>query len=191
VFSDEVAPGARSREGEPIPHHDSRELARFLEYATRNKVRNFNVKLIFRNDRFGRGGDHTPFNRLGFNALRFTEPNEEYSHQHTDQDLPKFMDFNFLANVTRINLLGAMTLANAQQQPTNVRIDRRQGYDTHLTWTGPTDQEYVVYWRETTSPVWQFDKRVGPTTEATVPKVSKDDFVFAVGAVGGIPVEAR
>lgn len=191
VFSDDVAPGARNSEGELLARHESRELARLIEYVTRNKVRNFNVKLIFRNDRFGRGGDHTPFNRQGFNAVRFTEPYEEYSHQHTDQDLPKFMDFNFLANVTRINLLAAMELANAQEQPTNVRVDRQQGHDTTITWRGPTNQEYIVYWRETTSPVWQYDKRVGPSNTATILKVSKDDYVFAVGAAGGIPVEAR
>jgi hypothetical protein len=191
VFSEELAPGARNTDGELLPHHNSRELARAIEFFTRDKVANFNVKLIFRNDRFGRGGDHTSFTRQGFNAVRFTEPFEDYTHQHTANDLPQYMDFNFLANVTRINMIAAMELANAQEPPTDVRVDRAQSHDTHLTWHGPTTQEYVVYWRETTYPVWQFSKRVGPLTTATIPRVSKDDYVFAVGAVGGIPVEAR
>jgi Zn-dependent M28 family amino/carboxypeptidase len=191
VFSEELAPGARNADGELIPHHNSRELARSIEFFTRDRVRDFNVKLIFRNDRFGRGGDHTPFNRQGFNAVRFTEPYEEYTHQHTPNDLAQYMDFNFLANVTRINLIAAMELANAQDPPTDVRVDRAQSHDTHLTWKGETSQEYTVYWRETTQPTWQFSKRVGPVLTATIPKVSKDDYVFAVGATGGIPVEAR
>jgi hypothetical protein len=191
VFSDEVSPGERNAQGEPVPVHNSRELARIVEFHTRNQVRDFGVKLIFRSDRFGRGGDHTPFNRQGFNAVRFTEPHEEYSHQHSADDLPKYMDFNFLANVARINLIAAMELANAQEPPTNVRVDRSQSHDTHLTWRGPVTQEYIVYWRETTNPVWQSTKRVGPVNTAIIPKVSKDDYVFAVGAVGGIPVEAR
>src|SRR5579862_468467 len=191
VFSEELPPGARNAAGELLPHHDSRELARAIEFFTRDKVRDFNVKLIFRADRFGRGGDHTSFNRQGFSAVRFTEPYEDYTHQHTENDLPEFMDFNFLANVTKINLLAAMELANAQEPPTAVRVPTEQSHDTHLTWTGPVTQEYVVYWRETTHPTWEFSKRVGPVTSATIPKVSKDDFVFAVGAVGGIPVEAR
>ncbi|HWA82769.1 MAG TPA: M28 family metallopeptidase, partial [Fimbriimonadaceae bacterium] len=191
VFSEELAPGARNAEGELIPHHNSRELARVIEFFTRDRVDNFGVKLIFRPDRFGRGGDHTSFNRQGFSAVRFTEPYEDYTHQHTAEDKPQYMDFNFLANVTRINLLAAMELANAGEAPTNVRVDRAQSHDAHISWHGPETQEYVVYWRETTSPVWQFSKRVGPVLSAVIPKVSKDDCVFAVGAVGGIPIEAR
>lgn len=191
LFSEELPRGARDAEGEILPHHESRELARLIEFATRDKIRGFSTKLVFRADRFGRGGDHSPFNRLGFNAIRFCEPHEEYAHQHTDQDLPKFMDFGFLANVARVNLLAAISLANASAPPTRVRVSRRQGQDTHLTWEGPVDQEYIVYWRDTTSPVWEHTKRVGPMLEATFPGISKDENVFAVGAIGGIPVEAR
>ncbi|MFI5385963.1 MAG: M28 family metallopeptidase [Fimbriimonadales bacterium] len=191
LFSEELAPGARNAQGDILPRHNSRELARFIELATRDRVRDFNVKLIFRSDRFGRGGDHTSFNRQGFNAVRFTEPYEDYTHQHTEFDLPQYMDWNFLANVTRINLIAAMELADAQEPPTNVRVDRAQSHDSHMTWEGPVTQEYAVYWRETSNPTWQFSKRVGPVTSTIIPKVSKDDFVFAVGAVGGIPVEAR
>lgn len=199
LFSEEIAAGARNAAGEPLPRHNSRELARFIEFTTRKKVKGFAAKLIFRGDRFGRGGDHTPFNRQGFDAVRFCEPYEEYSHQHTEQDLPKFMDFEFLANVARINLLAAGFLADAGDAPSSVRVDPRQGHDTHLTWKGAKDARVVVYWRETTSPGWQFSKTVTPVPSTsdsellsiTIPGVSKDDYVFAVGAIGGIPIEAR
>ncbi len=191
VFSEELAPGARNAQGEPIPHHESRELARAIEFFTRGKVRDFSVKLIFRADRFGRGGDHTSFNREGFSAVRFTEPFEDYTHQHTANDKPEFMDFNFLANVTRVNLLAAANLANAGDPPTQVRVDRAQSHDAHISWHGTAGQEYVVYWRETTAPTWQAFRNVGAVSTVTIANVSKDDYVFAVGAPGGIPVEAR
>ncbi len=191
VFSEELAPGARSAQGEVLPRHNSRELARAIELFTRNRIRDFSVKLIFRADRFGRGGDHTSFNRQGYSAVRFTEPYEDYTHQHTENDLPQYVDFNFLANVARINLIAAIELANAAESPANVRVDRSQSHDTKLTWEGPVTQEYVVYWRETSHPTWEFSKRVGPVSTTTIERVSKDDYVFAVGAVGGIPVEAR
>lgn len=189
LFSDEVARGARNADGELVPHHDSRELARFIEWISRDKIKGFNVKLVFRADRFGRGGDHTPFNRQGFNAIRFVEPHEEYTRQHSLEDLPKYIDWPYLANSARINTLVMETLANAGDPPTDVRVDRAQGYDTHLTWKGNGD--FVVYWRETTSPIWQASKAVGNVTSVVIPKVSKDDYIFAVGAANGLPVEAR
>lgn len=184
IFSEESLPGAEVR-------HNSRELARFLEWATKGKVKNFGVKLVFRKDRFARGGDHTPFNNLGFTAVRFVEVHEEYAHQHTVEDLPKNMDFKYLANVTRLNLTGMATLADAGTAPTNVRIDLRQGHDTTVNWRSTPGTKYVVYWRETTSPVWQGAFEAGAVSTYTVKGINKDDHTFAVGAVNGIPVEAR
>ncbi|RMG22090.1 MAG: hypothetical protein D6724_11055 [Armatimonadetes bacterium] len=192
---------------EESEEHQSRELARFIEWITREKVPHsgvrlgpmdtretsdwFGIKLVFRRDRFGRGGDHTPFANAGFAAVRFIEVYEEYTRQHTEEDLPEHMDFEYLANVTRMNLVAMAALANAGPQPRNVRIDRRQGHDTHLTWEGDEGVPYVVYWRETTSPVWQGAFEVGAVSEYTVKKINKDDYLFAVGAVGGIPVPAQ
>ncbi len=188
LFSEDLPP--EPREGQtPLPRHHSRELARFIEWATRKKVPGMDVKLVFRADRFGRGGDHTPFNRQGFNAVRLVEPHEEYSRQHTDQDLAKFVDFPYLSRVAMINIEAMKTLAQAGDPPTRVRLSRSQNHDSHLTWEGEGD--FVLYWRETTSPAWQASKEVGSVNEVTIPKVSKDDYVFAVGAKGGIPVEAR
>lgn len=171
--------------------HQSRELARIIEFLTRESVDNFGVKLVFRNDRFGRGGDHTPFMQAGFSAVRFTEAIENYAHQHTAEDLPKHMDWKYLENCAKIDIVAMANLGDAGDQPTNVRIDRRQGYDTTITWKGVPGARYTVYWRETTSPVWQGSVRLGAVETYTAKKLSKDDYIFAVGAVGGIPVEAR
>jgi hypothetical protein len=174
---------------EEVEEHESRELARFIAWVTREKP--FGVKLVFRRDRFGRGGDHTPFNQNGFNAVRFVEVHEEYTRQHTPDDLPEFVDAAYVANVARVNLAATMLLANADDPPTNVRIDRRQGHDTTVTWRSTPGVSYTVYWRETASPVWQGSKDVGAVDRATIEKVNKDDHIFAVAAVGGIPVEAQ
>lgn len=171
--------------------HQSRELARLIEFATRGSVDNFGVKLVFRNDRFGRGGDHTPFMQAGFSAVRFTEAIEDYSHQHTAEDLPKHMDWKYLENCAKVDIVAMAHLGDAGDQPTNVRIDRAQGYDTTITWKALPGARYTVYWRETSSPTWQGSVRLGAVETYTAKKLSKDDYIFAVGAVGGIPVEAR
>lgn len=169
--------------------HNSRELARFIEFLTRSK--SFGVKLVFRKDRFGRGGDHSPFNDAGFTAVRFIEVHEEYTRQHTPDDLPEHMDWHYLANVTRTNLTVMESLANAGAPPKNVRIDIRQGHSTMISWESEPGVNYIVYWRETTSPVWQGSRDVGAVAKAEIEGVNKDDNVFAVGAVGGVPVTAK
>ena len=184
VFSDDLDPKGEN-------HQQSRELARFIEWATRDKVKGHGVKLVMRRDRYGRGGDHTPFSQAGFNAVRFTEVHEEYSRQHTDKDLPESVDWEYLANNVRMNLAAMAALGNAAEPPTGLKLDTRQGHDSHLTWTAVPGVAYVVYWRDTGSPVWQGSREVGAVGEATIEKVNKDDHFFAVGAVGGIPVVAR
>ncbi len=183
VFSDE--------ETATNPNAASRELARFAEWITRGRVKGFGIKLVFRRDRFGRGGDHTPFHEEGFAAVRFIEVHEEYTRQHTPDDLAKHMDWKYLANVARINLLTFASLAAADEPPTDVRIVRDQSHDTTITWKAKPGVCYAVYWRETTSPTWQDCMHAQETDKATIKKVNKDDYIFAVGAEGGIPVEAR
>lgn len=177
---------------EESPNHNSRELARFIEWNSRGKLRGFGPTLVFRKDRFQRGGDHSSFNAEGFTAVRFTEAFEEFSRQHTKDDRIEFVDFNYLANVARLNLLTAATLANAAPSPTDVRMAPRQAHDTIVRWKPAPGTKYVVYWRETSSPVWKASKEVdGGVGETTIPKVNKDDYFFAVGAAGGIPIEAK
>lgn len=180
-------------------NHQSRELARFIEWLTserneewKNQQKpDFGIKLVLRRDRFGRGGDHIPFAEEGYAAVRFIEVFEEYTRQHTEDDLPQYMDWNYLANVTRMNLIAMAALANAGEPPKNVRIRMEQSHDTTLTWDAEPAIDYVVYWRETTSAVWEGAIRVGKTNTHTLSLVNKDDHIFAVGAAGGVPVLAR
>ncbi|MCB0824979.1 MAG: M20/M25/M40 family metallo-hydrolase [Armatimonadetes bacterium] len=177
-----------SEEGED---HNSRELARFLEWEVRQGGGDFRLKLVLRRDRFGRGGDHTPFVQNGFNAVRFIEVHEEYTRQHTPDDLPEHMDWNYLANVAKCNLIGLTSLANAGPSPSNVRIKMDQGHNTTVTWKSNGAKVHTVYWRDTRSAVWEGHVDVKDAEEATIPLVNKDDHFFAVGAEGGVPTEAR
>ena len=147
--------------------------------------------MVFRKDRFQRGGDHTPFNNEGFNAVRFVEAVEALADQHTPNDTADKIDYAYLSNVARINLLAASQLANAGPAPVGVKYDAKQAYDTKLTWTAVPGVSYVVYWRETSSAVWQKSKVVGEVGTATIKGYNKDDHTFAVGAAGGIPVSAE
>lgn len=181
---------------------NSRDLARWIEWNARQTVKNFGVKLVFRADRFGRGGDHTPFAQEGFDAVRFIEVHEEYTRQHTPDDLPEFMDWEYLKNVTKVNVASLAALASASPAPVNVRLVRDQSHDTTIQWQAAPGSKYRVYWRDTASPVWQrsesfvFHPAEGTssgtnTAKFTVKGVNKDDHFFAVGAEGGVPVEVR
>jgi hypothetical protein len=170
--------------------HNSRELARFIEWETRNKVKGFSPWLVFRKDRFQRGGDHTPFNIKGFNAVRFVEAIEYLTHQHTDKDTLEGIDFDYLANVVRLNLISLSSFASAADAPTNVRYDAKQAHDTIVRWNSQPGVSYRVYWRESSSSVWQGMVEAGEKNEVTIKGKNKDDHVFAVGAVGGVPISA-
>ena len=169
----------------------SRELARFVEWLGRTEgPKGFGARLVFRNDRLGRGGDHTPFNLAGFPAVRFTEAFEEYTQQHSDRDLPQYVDYAYLARVAGLNLLALDRLANAGPAPTNVRLGRAQGHDTALTWTATPGTRYTVYWRDTAHGAWERSQRVGEVGTTLLKRISHDEHEFAVGADGGIPVPA-
>lgn len=175
-------------------NHNSRELARYIEWLQRSddKSKGFCIKLVLRQDRFGRGGDHMSFNTEGFAAVRFVEVYEEYTRQHTVDDLPQYEDWTYLANVTGANMLALSALGNAGTPPTQVVIVRNQSQDTTVDWNGPTDQEYMVYWRDTASTVWQQAVRVPlGQTRLVIPSVNKDDHFFAVGSSTGVPVPAN
>lgn len=179
--------------------HQSRELGRYIEWVLREGASaglgGFRAKLVFRRDRFGRGGDHTPFVQQGFSGVRFIEVYEEWAHQHTPDDLVEHMDFEYLAQVTRANLASAMMLASAAPAPERVRIDRRGTYHTRVTWRGEPGAQYVVYWRDTASPTWEHSREVTVSAEENqsvqIEDFNKDDHIFAVGSKGGIPVIAE
>lgn len=172
----------------------SRQLARYVKEIGERYVDNIEVKLVYRNDRFLRGGDHTPFVENGFTAVRITEMNENYTHQHQDVrkengiqygDLIEFIDFEYLRKNTAINLSTLANLAKAPTMPVDVKIDvKRLGNSSYLYWkpsaTGNVKGYYLLV-RETTSAVWQ-KKLFTNATEITVP-YSKDNYFFAVQAV--------
>jgi hypothetical protein len=173
----------------------SRELARYIADVGRAYETGFKPMLVFRLDRFLRGGDHYSFNQQGFAAVRFTEFREDFHHQHQNVrtengveygDLLKFVDFDYVARVAHLNAATLASLASAPAPPANVHILTKDlENDTTLTWEaspGGLAAEYEVLWRATTSPEWDHARKVGNATRATL-KLSKDNVIFAVRAV--------
>ncbi len=173
----------------------SRQLARYVKEVGERYVDNITVKMIYRNDRFLRGGDHTPFVEQGYAAVRFTEMNENYTHQHQDVrvengiqygDLIEFIDFEYLRKNTGVNLSSLANLAKAPAMPEEVKIDvKKLSNSSLLYWKKPKTgnvKGYYLLMRETTSAVWE--KKIFTTdTSITVP-YSKDNYFFGVQAVG-------
>lgn len=175
----------------------SRQLARYVaDVATQYlSAAGFRAMLVFRHDRYLRGGDHISFNDQGFAAVRFTEYRENFNHQHQNVrtengieygDLPKFVDYDYTANVARLNAATLASLASAPAPPVDVRLLTKQlQNDSTLEWKaspGGLASGYEVLWRDTTAPDWQHAKAVGNVTRVTVP-VSKDNVIFAVRAL--------
>ena len=172
----------------------SRQLARYVKEIGERYVDNLEIKMIYRNDRFLRGGDHTPFVENGYAAIRITEMNENYTRQHQDVrrengiqygDLPEFIDYEYLRKNAGMNLSTLANLAKAPAMPQEVKIDvKKLGNTSMLYWKKPQSGEvkgYYLLMRETISPTWQ--KKIFTTgTEITVP-FSKDNYFFAVQAV--------
>lgn len=173
----------------------ARQLARYIKDVGERYVDQMQVVMIYRRDRFLRGGDHTPFSRLGYTAVRFSEMNENFPHQHQDVrvengvqygDLPEFVDYQYVTKVAKLNLAVLANLAFAPPAPDSVGIVvRGLANDTTLRWkqpSGPSPNGYYVLMRETISPYWQRKFYVGNVTEATLP-YSKDNYIFAVQSV--------
>jgi len=169
----------------------SRQLARYVKEVGERYVDNLEVVMVYRSDRFLRGGDHTPFLQKGYAAVRLTEMNENYNHQHQDLktekgivygDLLEFMDFEYLRKNTAINLVALANLAKAPSVPQEVKVEvRNLTNSTTLNWKTPKNAKttsYYVLMRETTSPVWQ-KKFFTTETTMTLP-YSKDNYFFAV-----------
>jgi hypothetical protein len=172
----------------------SRQLARYVKEIGERYVDNLEIKMVYRNDRFLRGGDHTPFVENGFTAVRITEMNENYTRQHQDVrkengiqygDLIEFIDFEYLRKNTGMNLSTLANLAKAPSMPEDVKIDVKKLSNTaYIYWKKPKTgnvKGYYLLMRETTCAVWQ--KKIFTTaTEITVP-YSKDNYFFAVQSV--------
>lgn len=174
----------------------ARQLARFIKETGERYVRGMRVMMVYRRDRYLRGGDHIPFLERGFAAVRFTEPNEDYRHQHQNLrtengtqygDLPQFDDFNYIANVARVNAAALASLALAPARPKNVGlVTTRLTTDTDLKWDANKEPDvagYEIVWRDTTSAVWTNARALGTALSFTMSGMSKDNYFFGVRAV--------
>lgn len=168
----------------------SRHLARYIRRTSTPYVPGHEIRLIAREDRFGRGGDHTAFNQVGFPGVRFTESRENYARQHTMEDTVDGVDFGYLARNTRVNVASVATLALAPAAPEvtgpgGPMLGRGRGYDAHLRWRpSPGAVAYRVFWRDTWSLDWEHELVVGDVTELVLRDMSIDDFIFGVAAIG-------
>lgn len=174
----------------------ARQLARYVKEVGEKYVDQLNVTLIFRNDRFGRGGDHTPFCQLGFTAVRICEFNENYTRQHKVPeivngiqlgDMPEFVDYEYVRKNAGVNLSVIANLALAPYEPSNCGIVTSQSNSTTLRWTAPgkgiRPSGYYILLRETWQPLWE--KKIFVTgNEATLP-YSKDNYFFGIQSVDG------
>ena len=174
----------------------SRELARYIRTISKEYLPKFQPTLIFRRDRFLRGGDHTSFNEEGFAAVRFTEYREDFNHQHQNVrvengieygDEIKFVDFQYVANVARTNAATLASLASAPAAPANVHIETRGlTNNTTLTWEpspGGSASGYQVLWRDADQPYWQHAMNVPQSSTSITLPISKDNVIFALRAV--------
>jgi hypothetical protein len=173
----------------------SRELARYIAEVGRTYDAGVKPMLVFRLDRYLRGGDHYSFNQQGFSAVRFTEYREDFHHQHQNPrvendieygDLLKFVDFDYVSHVARLNAATLASLASAPGPPANVHLlTKNLENDSTLTWSaspGGLATGYEILWRATSSPDWEQVQSAGTVTRFTVP-ISKDENIFAVRAV--------
>ena len=174
----------------------SRQLARYVYKTTQTYMPEMNPMLIYRLDRFGRGGHHRPFNDVGFAGIRIMEAHENYNRQHQDirnengiayGDVLSGVNAAYSAKLTAVNAISLAALAWAPPAPKEVAIGGVVAPSTRLEWVAsesPNTAGYVVYWRDTTSPTWQYSKYVGNKTQTTLDGIVLDNYLFGVAAVG-------
>jgi Peptidase family M28 len=202
VFNNDIVGGDRGGNGivdgatirvysEGPEDSPSRELARFVQRWGGRYVPSHKVRPMARQDRFGRGGDHSAYNALGFTAVGFRESRENFTRQHDVRDTFEGISLPYLAQNARVNAAAAATLALAPPPPT-VLSDRNQpmitraptGYDANLKWNAvPGAAAYRIFWREAWGMDWQQDVRVGNVTSLLLPNMQIDDYVFGVAAI--------
>jgi hypothetical protein len=174
----------------------SRQLARYVKETGENRSTHMTVKLVWRRDRYLRSGDQVSWLLRGWPAVRFTEPNENFDHEHQDVrvengtqfgDLEQFVDFAYLTRVTRVIGSSLAALARSPRAPVNSRVVASQlGYDTTLRWNADPEPDvvgYEVVWRDSLEPYWTHARRVGNVTEYTIKNLNKDDYQIGVRAI--------
>jgi len=173
----------------------SRNLARYIKRVGGQYVSNLDLMMVYRLDRFGRGGHHRPFNEVGFPAVRIMEVNEHYDRQHQDirneqgrhfGDTIEFVDFDFAAKLTSLNAVSLAALAWAPTPPADVSIEGIVQASTTLKWSMGEDDNlagYRVYWRLTTEPEWSHSRWVGQVSQFTLKNIVIDNYLFGVASV--------
>ncbi|MTI19690.1 M28 family peptidase, partial [Fulvivirga sp. RKSG066] len=174
----------------------SRQLARYIHSMTTTYMPEMKPMMIYRLDRFGRGGHHRPFNDQGFAGVRIMETNENYTRQHQDLreengikygDVIEGVNFDYAAKLTAVNAISLAGLAWAPPSPTNVEIAGVVEPSTSLRWQSTDDDNlvgYKIYWRATTAPQWEHSRFVGKVSEYLLENVVIDNYLFGVAAVG-------
>ena len=172
----------------------SRQLARYVYKTTKQFMPEMNPMMIYRLDRFGRGGHHRPFNDAGFTGIRIMEAHENYDQQHQDLriengvnygDRLEHVDMAYVKKLTAVNAINLAQLAEAPLAPTTVAISGMVAPSTRLSWSSVDGATaYRVYWRDTTSPHWQYSRLVSDVTDLTLEGIVIDNFLFGVASVG-------
>jgi hypothetical protein len=189
--SEAEARGVRYNGGEV--DSPARNLARFIAVLAPRYLTDFNAKLIYRTDRYGRGGDQVPMLAAGFPAVRVTESKEDYTHEHQNVrtengiaygDVIGGVDFDYLAQVARLNIVTMAALAMAPAPPPQVRITGAVTYNTTLSWTPVSGAAgYRAWWRDSLEPAWTHNRSAGNATSITLEHVNIDDWLFGVSSV--------
>ncbi|RDK86881.1 M28 family metallopeptidase [Marinirhabdus gelatinilytica] len=172
----------------------SRQLARYVHKTTETYMPEMNPMMIYRLDRFGRGGHHRPFNDLGFAGVRIMEAHENYTQQHQDirtengieyGDRLKFVNFEYAKKLTAVNAITMASLAWAPPAPKNVAIGGIVEPSAKFKWDRVEGAVgYKIYWRDTTSPTWDYSRYVGDVSEFTLKGIVIDNYFFGISAVG-------
>lgn len=172
----------------------SRNIARYMQKLAEQYIPGYRVRMIYRTDRWGRGGDQSPFLMQGYPAVRLSESYEDYDRQHQNVrvengvhygDVIKWVDFDYLANTTRLDAITMASLAMAPAPPSDLSVKGAVAYDTALSWKpSPGAVSYNAWWRETTAPQWQYSQSAGASDSVVLKHVILDDFFFGVSAVG-------
>lgn len=172
----------------------SRQLARYVHKTTNRYMPEMNPMLIYRLDRFGRGGHHRPFNDEGFAGIRIMEAHENYTQQHQDirtengiayGDKLEHVNFEYAKKLTAVNAINLASLAWAPPAPETVKIGGIVEASAKLQWSAVSDAiGYKIYWRDTTSPTWDYSRHIANATEHTLKGVVIDNFFFGVSAIG-------
>ncbi|MDT0643256.1 M28 family metallopeptidase [Zunongwangia sp. F363] len=201
IFSEPVPPTETEQERRMRRYYGgevdgiSRQLARYIHKTTETYMPEMNPIMIYRLDRFGRGGHHRSFNDLGFAGVRIMEAHENYNRQHQDLrtengikygDVVEGVNFNYAKKLTAVNAINMASLAWAPPAPQNVEIGGIVEPSAKLRWEKVNEDiaGYKIYWRDTTSPTWDHSRFVGDVNEFTLEGIVIDNYFFGVAAVG-------